>query len=230
MSRLTDYFRSIPAFAAAKDPAYPWDQWAYTDYFYHETPEMLARYKPLTGLACRGACIAIGEWIAVRLDAASQVTTARAYFDAAWVTMIRHRSCVYAELAHADWAGPLDGVLRAAMLIVNDTVFEAEEDFDFAERLCWSVNLARHIADETDRDPFERWLSAVTDRLLATHSGPVVSAPSIFDRTFSFGPPVGPGIFILGEAYQPAQDLAEIARIANNGMGRNPYLRLTEAV
>jgi hypothetical protein len=90
MSRLTAYFQGIEAFSTPQTPAYPWDEWAYTDYFYHETPEMLAIFKPLTGLACRATCIAIGEWIAARRDRAANIALARDYFDAAWVTVAGH--------------------------------------------------------------------------------------------------------------------------------------------
>jgi hypothetical protein len=226
MSRLTQYFRTVPEFAVPKIPAYEWDPWIYTDYFYHETPEMLDRFGMLTGLGIRALCIAIGEWIAQRLSEASRIADARDYLDAAWVTMIRRDSCEYAELPHDEWTGPLDGVLRAAILVVNDAVFDAEQDLYFAERACWSVNLARHIVDQRDSDAFEDWLETSVERLLQSHSGPTVTSDSIFDRNFSFGAPVGPSLFVLTEQYDPGRADAEIAGLANSQIGRNRYLRL----
>ena len=226
MSRISAYLRTVPAFAAAKEIGYRWDDWAYTDYFYHDKPELLGVYSQLTGLGNRALCIALGEWIGQRLIAAPKYGVARDFFDAAWATMIRSDSCDYAELPQPDWAGILDGPLRAAMLIVNDAIFDAEEDFAFAERSCWSVNLARHILDESDRAPFEEWLASSTHRLLYAHSGPMFGYRSIFDRRFSFGDPVGPGVFILAETYDPAGAIEDISKLVNQQIGRNQYLRL----
>jgi hypothetical protein len=227
MSRLIRHFVETAAFSRPKVAAYPWDEWAYTDYFYFATPDALELPGRLTGLANRALCIAIAEWIALRLRTAPHAEDAQAYLDAAWVTMIRRDACEYVELDRQVWSGPLDGALRAAMLIVNDTLFEAETDFFFAGRSCWAMNLARHICDQTDGPPFEAWLDLCLQRLLAHHGGPVASARSIFDLHFNFGAPVGPALFILNLPYEPARDRVELESLLAEQAGRNPFLRIS---
>lgn len=228
MSRLLQYLGTISAFSAPKVVDYPWDEYTYTDYFYHETPEMLDEFGKLTGLGNRALCIAVAEWITFRLKAAQNVRLAQDYLDAAWITMIHRDSCEYAELSQGDWPGPLDGVLRAAMLIVNDSIFDAEQDLLFAERSCWIVNLARFICSDDDQDQFESWLEKSLARLADYHSGPTYSSGSIFDRNFSFGSPVGPGLFILSLTYEPDSATNEIREIVNSQIGQNRYLRIAK--
>lgn len=226
MSVLFEHFASQPGLREPRPVTYAWDQWAYTDYFYFTTPDLLARAGQLTGTACRALCIGLGEWMAARLRRAARINDARAYLDAAWATMLVHNACDYAELAHDDWAGPLDGALRAAMLVVNDTLFEAEEDRKFADRVCWQVHLAHYVADDEDRLSLDAWLDRAWSALELRHKGPVASYRSIFDPAFSYGQPVAPDELLPTAKLTDRDAETALVRHVNAQIGRNSYLRL----
>lgn len=227
MSVLFDFFASRPGLREPRPVRYAWDQWTYTDYFYFISPDLQTRASQLTGTACRALCIGLGEWIAARLRLAARIDDARSYLDAAWATMLVRNACDYVELAHDDWAGPLDGALRAAMLVVNDTLFEAEEDRKFADRVCWQVHLAQYVADATDRPLLDAWLHRAWAGLERRHKGPVASYRSIFDPAFSFGQPVAPDE-LLPDAELTERDAEHaLVRHVNTQIGRNRYLRVS---
>lgn len=226
MSVLYDSFLSQPEFRRAKTITYAWDQWRYTDYFYFTAPEILGRAGKLTGTGCKALCIGLGEWISARLTVSPRIDDARQYFDAAWATMLVPDSCDYAELSHDDWAGPVDGVLRAAMLIVNDTIFEAEEDRQFADRVCWQIHLAQYIADDSDGSGLADWLAFAWTELERRHSGPVISYDSIFDPHFTFGLPVSPFELVPGAASLDRSAERDLVEHVNRQIGRNRYLRI----
>ena len=198
MSVVFDFCEERLAPQAMREIAYAWDDWHYTDYFYFSTiPEFEVAFK-ISGLGNRALCIAIGEWICAELRQTPRHRDSLNLFDAAWATMIRRHSCEYVVLEQEEWMGPLLGPLRAAMLIVNDTIFDAEEDFRFPDRSCWAINLARHISEPERHDVFETWLKEVFDRLLRSHSSDRnLSANSIFDKQFNFGAPVAPSLFVI---------------------------------
>ncbi|MBL9051867.1 MAG: hypothetical protein JNK19_17265 [Tabrizicola sp.] len=226
MSALSAYFLSRQDFRQPKAIRYAWDQWAYTDYFYFTSPNLLARAGKLTGTGCRALCIGLGEWIATRLSSASRIDDARDYFDAAWTSMLTPNAVEYAELAHDEWAGPDNGVLRAAMLVVNDTVFEAEEDRRFADRVCWQVHLAQYIADSQDAPGLTEWLDFAWASLEEHHVGPVVSYRSVFDPHFSYGTPVGPTELVPSVSRLLPDALRDLIDHVNRQIGRNRYLRV----
>jgi len=226
MSALYTYFLSRPEFRAPKAIRYAWDQWAYTDYFYFTTPDIFDRASKLTGTGCRALCIGLGEWIAARLSTARRIDEAREYFDAAWATMLTQNAIEYAELAHDDWAGPDDGVLRAAILVVNDTAFEAEEDRKFADRVCWQMHLARHIADDGDLQDLAEWLDFAWASLERRHSGPVVTFRSVFDPHFIYGSPTSPTELIPGVVVSETSVERDLVDHVNRQIGRNRYLRI----
>jgi hypothetical protein len=227
MSIVFDFCVQRLAPQPTREIAYAWDDWLCTDYFYFSTIPEFESVMQVSGLGNRALCIAIGEWICAELRQTPRHRDSLGFFDAAWVTMIQRHTCEYVVLEQEDWMGPLLGPLRAAMLIVNDTVFDAEEDFRFPDRSCWAINLARHIAEPERRGIFESWLQDVLERL-ASHHGPdrTMTAGSIFDRHFYFGAPVAPSLFVTDSPYDSSAAVAEITDHAEARRGTNPYLRL----
>jgi hypothetical protein len=189
---------------------YVWEQWAYTDYFYEQQPPELDALSGVSGLANRAVATALGEFIVEQLSQSARHSEAQDYFDAAWITQLRPGSCEYVVLEQSLWSGPWDGALRAAMLIVNDAVFDAEEDLLFAMRSAWALNLARHICPDQERGQLDAWIAAFIGRLQRHHKAVTPAASSIFDTHFSFGRPVDPDLFLIDRPYDEIQAVTRL--------------------
>jgi len=212
----------------SKDTALPvqydWDDWHYTDYFYFDTADLRLRFESLSDLANRGLVIACAEYIAARFWPYPDPPEAVAFFDAAWVSMIDPEACDYAILTQEDWAGPVRGVLRAAMLVVNDTLFDAREDLDYAARSCWIYNLARYVMPQDHLPRFTEWFDICVARLSPDWNTPLQTG-GMFNPEFDLGPPTAPGNFILENApFKPESARSDLSRHVSSLSPENPWL------
>jgi len=194
MNRLQQYLRQRHPEIADLEADYPWDDWARTDKFMFATEEIGTATQDLSINAVRGLCISIGHWLTYALSRGSRAAELEQYLDAAWGQMLSETYCEYLIAETPDWCGPYDGVLWAAGLIVNDTLFEMAQDRNCASRACWSVNLARFVFGVTAKAHFDPWLAAVLPRLRAGHAAP--ESP-LFAERFSADPPCPPSLFAL---------------------------------
>lgn len=185
---------------------FAWDQWRYTDHFLFDTDETAAVFVGLSPLASRGFCLAVADYIAARFWPFPDVAEATTYFDCAWATQITEGTCDYALLHHDDWSGPVRGPLRAAMLVVNETLYEARDDGDLAARCVWIEQLARHLLPAAHLAVFEAWRLRGLERLQA-HWPKVAHRSGIFAEDFDRGPPVSPCTFLPADPGTP--DAAE---------------------
>jgi hypothetical protein len=208
MSVIHDWIKSSVGSEPSR-PAYVWNDWSYPDYFYYPNADRLIELEAIGFQGCRALAFGICEWIVFRCQSSARAPDALDFIDAAWVSMIRDRSVEYVVLDRDEWCGPIDRVLRAAMLITNDSVFDATEDLQFAIRACWAANLMNYIADELHTD-FNAWYSTCLIHLtnVAPKAAPWQSK-SIFAPRFEIGPPVAPHFLLPGEDFSgySAEDL-----------------------
>ncbi|MGP3698890.1 hypothetical protein [Rhodobacter sp. NSM] len=222
MSVVHDYFRARIPEAASLELAFPWDQWRYTDYFLFDDDSSVAPFEALSPLACRGLVIASAEAITARFWAHSGTDETEAYLDAAWATMEREGTCDYAMLHPEDWPGPVKGALRAAMLVVNDTLYEARDDGDFAARCVWILQLAHHVMPSALFPDFSTWFHRSVERL--ARRWPVPSHESgLFAPAFDRGPLVGPCTFLPEDPGTP-ESAAACLSLHLAALGDNSWL------
>ncbi len=183
-----------------------WNDWRYTDYFFYETQESLAVFQPISDLGNRALCIATAEFIVARFAAYPDSREALQFFDCAWSTLLHEGSCDYAVLPRDEWSGPIRGPLRAAMLVVNETMFEANQDGDFPARCVWILQLARHLIPSVQLPLFEDWFGSCLSRLDAGWSN-LPHRGGLFSDHFDRGPMPGPDLFVPvgGITYKQAE-------------------------
>ena len=196
MSVLFDAFSNLDG--TRTWPGFEWDDWAYTDYFYVEVTEVDDHFRKLEGLPARAYCLGSLEFVAARMSLLADVSEAISYADAAWTTMEGTDSCDYGVVERNEWSGPVLGAVRGAILIANDTLFEAMGDRQFAERCGWMLRFCRHVLEGDALDIYESWTKASIKRLSGLKGAE--DAP--------FGPPVSPG-FLLPKAPLDASRIPE---------------------
>lgn len=163
-----------------------WDQWTYTDYFFDPDPALMEILEPMSDAGLGTLAVALLEWNCFHFDSCEKAKLAQEYADAAWVGLFSPGSCDYVSLDHADWAGPADGPLRAAALIVNDVLYDASVDGQFALRACWAIRLAKHCCEAALSDSLAGWIAHCINRIdrIAPNGG--VSGPEdLFAPTFA---------------------------------------------
>ena len=222
MSILFDHFRAGFSEAESQRLDFAWDQWRYTDYFVFDTDESALPFLNLSALACRGFSLAVAEYIAARFWSFGDTAEAESYFDCAWTTQIAEGTCDYALLHHDDWAGPVRGPLRAAMLVVNETLYEAREDGDQVARCVWVEQLARHLLPAAHQAAFEQWRALALDRLQAGWPH-VPHRSGIFAEDFDRGPPVAPCTFLPADPGTPQAAPHCLAAHQSRLDPRNPW-------
>lgn len=185
---------------------FQWNDWRYTDYFFFESAESVAPFLPISDLGNRALSIATAEFIAARFAGHPDSREALQFFDCAWSTLLREGSCDYAVLPRDEWSGPARGPLRAAMLVVNETMFEAHQDGDFPARSLWLLQLARHVLPSSQVQSFEDWFKACMLRLNSGWSN-IPHRGGLFSDHFDRGPLPGPNVFVPGAAttYEQAE-------------------------
>lgn len=224
MSAVFQYAQGELAAGRVEPPTFAWDQWASTDYYFVPADGEL---KKLEGISGKGICAlatAVGECLCALLYHADRRTEALQYFDAAWVGQIDPRRCEFVELDRVEWAGPANGALRAGIMIVNDAIFEAPNDLEFALRGCWALNLLRHVVGNRETGVWQRWIDAVVANLHLRHSDSSLESDSIFSHRFTFGEPVGPSLFTLDRRYSAATAKGELLSHLAGLREENPYL------
>jgi hypothetical protein len=174
---------------------FTWQDWRYTDYFFYESDETVAPFQLLSNVANRAFTISVAELIAARFHAFADAREALEFFDCAWASILQEGACDYAVLPRDEWSGPIRGALRAAMLVVNETMFEAKEDGDYPARCVWILQLARHVMPKDKLPAFEVWYSHCKARL---NSGwpSIPHRGGLFDEDFDRGPLPGPCVFV----------------------------------
>lgn len=165
MSAVRSYLEAAFASQRQRHWSHPWDQWAYTDYFFDPDPALMEILEPLSDAGLSGLTITLLEWQCFHFDSCEKAALAQEYADGAWVGLLSSGSCAYVSLDHADWAGPGNGPLRATALMVNDVLYDACVDGQFALRACWGIRLARHCCEPSLSDSFEAWLAQCIQRL-----------------------------------------------------------------
>ena len=179
-----------------------WDDWRHTDYFYYNTDGDVSPFQPLTDLACRALTVATAEFIAARFHAFSDTIEALEFFDCAWASIAQEGACDYAVLPRDEWSGPIRGPLRAAMLVVNEAMFEAVEDGDYPARCVWILQLGRHVMPKGQISLLEDWFWGCKDRL-DTHWCNIPHRGDLFSPDFDKGPLLGPCLFLPGADADP---------------------------
>ncbi len=173
---------------------FAWNDWRYTDYFFYETAETVAPFQTLSDLGNRALTIATAEFVAARFADWSDSREALQFFDCAWSTLLQEGTCDYAVLPRDEWSGPVRNPLRAAMLVVNETMFEARQDGDFPARTVWMLQLARHVMPKAALQVFEGWFEASKARLDVGWSN-IRHRGGLFSDDFDRGPMPGPVVF-----------------------------------
>lgn len=224
MSRFFHHYRRS-VFKEDSQFSYAWDDWKSIDYFYFNTPEVSQRFSEISFLGCRGFTIAAAELVAIRVAPGIRVDHAISYLDAAWVSMLEDGICDYAVLTRGDWPGPFLGPLRAAMLIVNDTLFDAVVDGDIRARCSFIHNLLVHILQPDHLPAYRDWLDACLVRLRSDHPEIPISV-DIFADVMPLGAPTSPETFIVDQPYQPGRCEADLIVHRNRLSDGNPWLRV----
>ena len=203
MSVLFDHLRARFPAEICQTLDFAWDQWRYTDYFVYDTDDSAAPFLVLGPRACRGFCTAVADYIAARFWPFADTQEAVAYLDCAWASQSVEGICDYALLHHDDWSGPVRGPLRAAMLVVNETMYEGREDGDLAARCVWIEQLARHLIPPALGPAFEAWRSEGLGRLYRNWPR-IAHRGGLFADDFDTGPPVAPCTFLPADPATPA--------------------------
>jgi hypothetical protein len=222
MSLLFSYFLNN-VIVPAENNEYEWDDWNSTDYFYFSDEEIVRQFELVAGLACRGFTLAVAEMVAVLQSRLANTHPAIEFVDAAWTTMSDPRGCEYLELDDDEWVGPVLDPLHCALLVANDTLFEAVEDGDFATRCCWSVNLIRHLLSGEDRVRYEAWFDGCLRRLQALHRKEP-SSMTLFADQVDLGELTSPETFVLGLPYDPRRNAEALSRHAGALSHENEWL------
>lgn len=223
MSTVYRHLQSELSAVEQQEARFAWDQWRSTDYFYVPAGREFKRLEEISGNGLRALTIAVGECLCVLCGPYGRGAEALDYFDAAWACQVDPGRCEFTEFDAADWPGPANGALRAAMMIVNDAIFEASHDFGFALRGCWALNLLRHVLGARDFGLLEHWAEPVLRALERHHSDTALNGETIFSHHFTFGRPVGPRLFTLDPAYSVSGVESEMQAHLSSLRTDNPY-------
>ena len=215
--------RTLPKLAVAPID-YAWDDWDYTDYLFEVRNDLLSKFSTLDALANRALTIGASEWIAVRLSNYSEHTELLNYLDAAWTTMQRPYHCDPIELDQSDWNGPIRGLMRSSMLIVDESTYAAEQDSGHALRTCWALTLAHHVIPNDFILGFEDWVETCFERLSRTNkwSGDK-KYHDIFDPYFIAGNLVSPTSLVLDVDRKLDAELGELQKHTAQISDSNPF-------
>jgi hypothetical protein len=188
MSAVRAYLDAAFATQRQRSWTHSWDQWCYTDYFFDPDPAIMDRLNLVSDAGLGALTIALLEWQCFHFDSCDQAALAQEYADAAWIGLHSPGACAHVSLDHSEWAGPANGPLRAASLFVNDVLFDAAIDGQFALRACWAIRLARHCCEMSLLGNLEDWLAECIQRLVAI--APKVERVAPEDLFFpTFAPP-----------------------------------------
>ena len=219
------YQRSLETFFDGdRRYSYSWDEWKYTNYFFYDDEPFRTQFDPVSFLGCRGFVIAGAELVAVWLAPVAEPRKMLDYLDAAWVSMLEDGICDYGVFAHEEWQGPFKGVQRAAMLIVNDALFDAVQDQEIRVRCGYIHQLLLHILPSAQQKYYLGWVSLSLARLRHLHSDLPVTV-DLFAPTLPLGQPCAPETFLLHESYNAADCESFLNHHRSRIMPSNSWLR-----
>jgi hypothetical protein len=207
MSIVFDTYRSVFSEESTHTLDYEWDVWRDTEYFYFDDDLYGARFQSMSDYANLGLTIAICEWCCARFPSQPAVRRALEFLEVAWLAMINKDLCASVILDDDELQGPTTGPLHFCMLIVNDAIFDADEDGDYASRAGWARHLAEHIMPPQTRNMFREWLASSVQRMEKDHPYHR-SYSDIFQSEFDRGSAVSPNAFIHNWNYDKSDDPA----------------------
>ena len=98
-----------------------------------------------------------------RFERLSQDPRPLSYLESAWCANVDRAYSWPIELPKSEWQGPVRRPLLVGVILVNHSLYEAEEIADTMQQPALMSNLVEHVL--TDPVPFRRWRDRCVDRV-----------------------------------------------------------------
>jgi len=155
----------------SREVRYVWDEWASKKSIYRREGDAELR-ELVRALSQRGRialAAGIAEWLVCRFRPLLYKMLPFYALEAAWAGVVDRRYVLplpsFADKDKDEWSGPVMGVIRRGLGLVNDTIDLGWANGDTARIPVKITNLTRYVLPDT-RD-FTAWVMATIERLRA---------------------------------------------------------------
>jgi hypothetical protein len=197
--------RVLPPIAAANvnqpELRYRWDDTRASADFVRPAPEgLVEKLKPLHMRARLALAIGMYEWVIERFRGLHADPLPFQIAEGAWCANVNRAYMEYIELTRSEWTGPIRGpIWCAATWLLPAIYFSDQEPEEWESGIDYLARLALHVLP--DPQPFEEWLRATVDRLVALYTAP---PPDPFEDLFGEREEERRGPLVAREALDPA--------------------------